>query len=449
LRSAGIITNKISTTTLLKYIALLALIIATDVVCHAQTNLQNIIASRSAGPSQYTSPEEIAEYKKLAEEGNIQTMGYLGDMYCMGEATVPKDCEQALKYYHMAVAHNDSSSMISLANCYLNGNCVDKDFQKAEQLFQQAARMGVTQAIIMIGVMYEIGMGKPADYNKALEWYFKTAENTVEIFYGEGMRTNGGFQVLALLASQARAFYYLDTLKEYHAIDTLKTFRAFQSSAEKGNKFAMAALATAYYSGACTPEDTAKGKYWMLKAANAGHVQAMYQLAVMYYDRGDYQGPHDNKVAVKWFLKAAENGYIDGMTTVAIMYYHGRGIDQDYKKAIDWFLKAAAKGNALAMNNLGLAYMQGAGVVKDEKKAFEWLSKAAAQNYTTSMFYLGYLYDKGELDRDYKKAMEWYLKAAKNGNESAMDAIGKLYEDGKGVPQDYKKAVEWYSKVHR
>lgn len=432
---------------MVKYLITFLLVISNG-HCSAQA-LFDYLKNTSAGPDQHTTSEEIAKYKQLAAAGNIRAMGYLGDMYWYGEATVLKDCEQSLKYLKMAIAVGDSSSMMSHAVQYLKGECVERDYSKAWDLLQQAAQKKVSAAMLMLGVMSEAGMGRAANYNTAQEWYFKTAENPVEIFYGSGRREGAGFLVLDLLVEQARTLYHIDSFKQFHSIDTLKTFLAFQSAAEKGNKYAMMALGSAYLSGACTVRDTTKGMSWLRKSANAGNARAMYELAVYYNPRGDnYDGPHDEALAARWFLKSAEGGYIDGMTSIAIVYYHGRGVKQDYKKANEWFLKAATKGDALAMNDLGLVYMNGVGVTKDTMKAAEWFQKAAAQDYPNSMFSLGYFYENGYggLAKDYNKAMEWYLKAANYGNQYAIDAIGKLYEDGKGVPQDLKKAVEWYSK---
>ena len=365
---------------MVKYIILLISVMTSNHV-YAQNTMMDILEHNSAGPAQYTSPEEIAEYTRLAEEGNIQAMGYLGDMYYYGEETVPKDCEKAMKYYKMGAGHGDSTTMLDLGNRYLFGQCVAQDFQKAEYYFLEAGKKGVSPAMMMLGVMNETGMGKPADYDKALEWYFKTANNPVEVYYGEGKRAYSGFLILPWLTERARAFGATDSFKKYQTIDTLKTFLAFKAAAEKGDKYAMMALASAYQSGVCTPQDTAKGKYWLLKSANAGNERAMYELGVMYSPRGDnFDGPRDYVTSGKWFLKAAEHGYIDGMTSIAIIYYHGRGIPQDYKKAMEWFLKAAAKGNALAMYDLGLMFVNGEGVPADPKKGFEWFSKAAAQD---------------------------------------------------------------------
>ena len=423
---------------MVKYLIAFLLVISNG-HCYAQS-VMDYLKNTCAGPDQYTSPEEIAEYKQLAAEGNIRAMGYLGDMYWYGEATVPRDCEQSLKYLKMAIAHGDSSSMMSHAMQYLKGECVERDYSKAWDLIQKAARKKVSVAMLMLGVMSEAGIGRTADYKTAQEWYFKTAENPVEAFYGSGKRTGGGFLVLDLLVEQARSPILVDSFKQFHSLDTLKTFLAFQSAAEKGNKYAMMALSSAYLSGACTERDTSIGMSWLRKAANAGNARAMYELGVYYNPRGDnFDGPHDEALAAKWFLKSAEGGYIDGMTSIAVFYYHGRGVTQDYKKANEWFLKAANKGDALAMNDLGLAYMKGLGVKADSVKAAEWFQKAGAMEYPNSMVSLGFFYENGYggLQQDYKKAMEWYLKAARYGNNYAFDAIGKLYEDGKGVPSDF------------
>lgn len=398
---------------------------------------------------QYTTPEEITQYKKLAEEGNLAAMGYLADMYAKGEETVPRNCEQALKYYNMAVDKGDSTCMVNLANLYLYGQCVNQDYSKAEKLFQMAAKKGNTMAYFNIGFMFETGMGKPANYDSALKWYFKTAEFGRGIVRDEGFSVNGGYILFELLAYAKGMMYKYDSGNKFHRIDIDKTFSAFKSAAEKGNKYAMLALCDAYSTGALAPADTQQAMLWLNKAANAGNVLAMYELAIMSYEKGNYPGPHDNVVAAKWFLKSAEAGYVDGMTHTAIIYYYGRGVKQDYKKAMEWFLKAADKGDPLAMNNIGLAYMTGEGATLDYKKAVYWFKKAAALNYTNSMVYLGLSYEKGVgIEQDYKKAMEWYLKAAELGNEAAMEGVGHLYEDGKGVPQDYAKATAWYAKMH-
>ncbi len=408
-----------------------------------------ILLYSQASIAQYTTPDEIAKYKQLAENGNLAAMGYLADMYARGEETIPIDCPLALKYYNIAVEKGDSSCMVNLGNLYLFGNCVPVDYNKAEELYLMASKKGNTLAYFALGMMNEAGMGRPANYEKALEWYFKTAELGKGEFREEGYTSNGGHIIFELLAYAKGLLYKYDSTNKFQRIDLNKTFDAFKQAAEKGNKYAMLAISDALLNGAITTPDTAKGLDWLLKSANAGNVIAMYELGIMSYEKGNYPGPHDNIKAAKWFLKAAENGYVNGMTHIATMYYYGRGVKQDYNKAIEWYEKAAAKGNPLSMNNLGLMYMTGEGVKQDYAKAVNWLKKATDLNYSNSMVYLGIAYEKGTgVETDYKKAMDLYMKAAEMGNEAAMEGIGHLYEDGKGVPQDYAKAAHWFAKMH-
>jgi len=126
--------------------------------------------------------------------------------------------------------------------------------------------------------------------------------------------------------------------------DTQKeAFALFETGAELGEPDAMANLASFYLKGYGVPQDYAKVREWLEKAAAKDYALAMNNLGVLY-----------------------ENGY---------------GVPRDYGKAREWYEKAAAKDNALAMNNLGAIYESGHGVPQDYAKARDWYEKAAAQGY--------------------------------------------------------------------
>ena len=58
----------------------------------------------------------------------------------------------------------------------------------------------------------------------------------------------------------------------------------------------------------------------------------------------------------------AEQGHLDAMYNLGVMYYKGQGVSMDYKEAIKWYRKSAVKGHARALYNLGLMSIQGHGV---------------------------------------------------------------------------------------
>jgi TPR repeat protein len=71
---------------------------------------------------------------------------------------------------------------------------VTKDYEKALEWYRKAADQNEPLAQANLGVMYARGFGVTKDYEKALEWYRKAAaggsamaENNIGIFYLKGL----------------------------------------------------------------------------------------------------------------------------------------------------------------------------------------------------------------------------------------------------------------------
>jgi len=71
-------------------------------------------------------------------------------------------------------------------------------------------------------------------------------------------------------------------------------------------------------------------------------------------------------IDLQFFEKLAENGNSDAMYKIAVSYYDGKGVEQDFKKSMEWYLKAVEKGNSDAMYMIGNLYYEGEGVEQDE-----------------------------------------------------------------------------------
>ena len=53
-------------------------------------------------------------------------------------------------------------------------------------------------------------------------------------------------------------------------------------------------------------------------------------------------------MAVKWYTKAAEKGHKDAMYFLAVCYEKGTGVPKDMQKAREWITKLSAKGDGRA-----------------------------------------------------------------------------------------------------
>ena len=113
----------------------------------------------------------------------------------------------------------------------------------------------------------------------------------------------------------------------------------------------------------------------LLRKANAGDMEAQWDLGWMYSDGSDV--PIDYKEALKWYRKAAEQGHALAQWQLGFMYDRGTGVTRDEEEAVKWWRKAAEQGHSIAQNKLGRRYFKGGGVLKkDYVAAYAWYSVA-------------------------------------------------------------------------
>jgi len=217
----------------------------------------------------------------------------------------------------------------------------------------------------------------------------------------------------------------------------------YREAAEQGHAEAQYNLALCYYWGAGVLEDKSEAVEWCRKAAEQGCAEAQYNLGIC-YELGDGV-PQDKLEGVKWFRKAAEQGFVDAQYNLGWHYAHGDGVAQDKSEAVKWYRKAAEQGHAAAQNNLGNCYTHGEGVAQDTSEAVKWYRKAAEQGNPNAQYNLAGCYARGDgVRRDTSEAVKWYRKAAERGHAYAQYYLGWHYAHGDGVAQDKSEAVKWY-----
>ena len=96
------------------------------------------------------------------------------------------------------------------------------------------------------------------------------------------------------------------------------------------------------------PKNKNIGLQRTVNLANAGNVDAQYNLGVL-YGRGAWKHfdvPQDYAEAVKWLRLAAEQGHANAQFDLGKLYLHGFDVPEDYAEAYVWFSVAAADGHA-------------------------------------------------------------------------------------------------------
>lgn len=122
------------------------------------------------------------------------------------------------------------------------------------------------------------------------------------------------------------------------------------------------------------------------KNAETGNAEAQFNLAWIYMHGEGYSGvtfmrdvPKDLAKAHDWYQKAAAQGHVNAQYNLGMLYKLGLGVKEDAASAFMWLQKAAAQGSDIAQYNVGVMYADGAGVKRDLSRACAWLALAAAQ----------------------------------------------------------------------
>jgi TPR repeat protein len=117
----------------------------------------------------------LAEWRLLAEEGDVDAQYYMGWMYSNGKG-VPKDDKVAVKWYTLAAGQGDSYSQGILGWMYQRGAGVQQDFAEAAEWYRKSAERGVDFAQASLGDLHAEGKGVTQDHMEAAKWYLKSAE---------------------------------------------------------------------------------------------------------------------------------------------------------------------------------------------------------------------------------------------------------------------------------
>ena len=429
-------------------------------------------AENGYGQAQY----ELAEY--LAHQG---TQGLAFDL---------KHNQTALirQLYADAACQGVVQAFLPLA--YFNAMEKNKDMHdKAFAIAQSLANNGDERASLLLGMLYDRGLGIEKDPAKAVYWYEQSGANPLSEFIlgtysleGKGVARNQDKGVsllqlasmanfadadfnLAVLAHESNQPFLPDLIKSYelgnnHAGILLadyylavsdedgdpelfkKAQKIYTGLAQQGDALAQMKLGYMLDKGLGIPPDVVAAKHWYTASAEQGNPLSQYLLAQL-YQVGALGNP-DDAMAKYWYQKAAKQL---PMASVALGFIN-ETVDENYSSALNAYQTAADEGDAYGHYNLGLMYEYGKGTAVDYPRANVLFHTAADKGLAEAMTQLAnlYFYGLGQA-RDDQLALAWYEKAAALGNTNALYALGLLSETGVVKKLDFQKAINYYQQA--
>lgn len=265
---------------------------------------------------------------------------------------------------------------------YYLGKNVEKDYFKAREYFEKAAKEGNEHAESYLGLFYEKGYGGEKDINKALYWYKKAAL--------------------------------------------------------KGNIFSQYSLGFIYYEGELIEKNLECSFKWYKEAAEKGFAPAQYALSYLYKNGEGCE--QNNFKAYYWLEESADNDFEDAYYILGQSYLEGNGIDTNYKKAFFYLSKGSSKDDKSCLESLGDMYYWGLYVKEDKEKAFSLYDKSVEEGNIDLYYKIGKLYESEER---LERALLNYYKGHNNGDFKSSQRLGVMYINGEGVKQDRAKGLEY------
>ncbi len=257
--------------------------------------------------------DQAAHHLRIAAEKDITEA-----QTALAEILLQQGSNEALVWFQKAAAQHDSNAHAALAQIYLLGQHVERQYALARRHAEAAARHQHAEALRLLGDIHRYGLGMPADADSA------------RIYYQRAAALGSAAAHQKLLADSA-----LNRQNDYaHAQQNA----LMQQKAEQDYQ---AAFASHY--GLNRPQDYAAARTLYQEAARQGHGKALTNLGMMAYS-GQGCAP-DPATAARYFAQAAEQGDPMAQYNLACLYYHGHGVPQNTESACRWLQRAIECGH--------------------------------------------------------------------------------------------------------
>lgn len=373
-------------------------------------------------------------YEQAAEQGLHEAQARLGLMLLTGPQDAPRgaagvalprrsgaslaggsggaaraiyrqDLPRAAHWHRRAAEAGHAAAQLRLGLQLAKGLGIERDLDEARQWLTRSAQQGDLAGMAALGVLCAGSYGGVPDYPAALSWLSRAAQ-----------------------AGHADAQYWYAVVAE----------QAQASSVPEGADHAPGEA------NAATAAVPVSATQWLERAAEQGHVPAMYRLGLAHW--GGRHTPRDTSRAETWLRRAVAREHVDAMRALAQLQLEQAGNDGVEAASLLW--QAAELGDARSAALLGELYLQGRGAPRDAVEAARWLASAGGEARHEAMTALARLLTRGEdVDAGHGQARVWLERSAAAGDLAAAQTLGSLFHRGMGVPRDDARAVAWFTRA--
>jgi len=375
--------------------------------------------------------------------GEIYMKIYMSNLSSETLSSSEETLEKAVNCYKICVESKNAEAMYKLAVIYIRQN---KNPEEIINLLTQSKELNYSKAILKLAYLYKNGILVEKDIDKAIE-LFKQVD-TQEAYYNLGTlyaykEMHIDSKAFYIKADTPQAHYRLG-IKADNSQNFSEAFLHFKIAAENGIKEAQQFLASYYKFGKGTEINFQEAIKWFEKCEDCITALNMYNLACSYYSLAEATDTDKNSInyqhCLYWFKKSSAHGYNGATYCLALCYIKGLGMEKkNYRKGIKLYIEIMKCKN-----------------IKEVIDNFNIILKEAIQFYTSKLNdllnepkrYLRYNYNLGVLNyylKNYKDAITFYEEAAYNKYPIAQKALSYCYKKGIHYVRSIESSEKWYN----
>lgn len=397
-------------------------------------------------------PDESFRYANLcADQGKEYGFQVLAHCYELGVG-VKIDNARNRELLDKAVNMGDLFAMLRLAKDNLYGWSRKRNPKRAFILLKQCMKMHVPESFVLMGDMFDAGNGVERDEQRAKELYEKALDDG----YLEAYNNLAWSNLVDMVT-----FQYKDDEDIQKGISLLRKGIGY------GVVECLSTLAFCYENGIGVKQKAEQAFRWYKKAAESGHPSSFFNVGYMYYVG---EGCTKNySEAWKWFVRGSQIPNGSCFYQLGVMCQNGHGqegkVEADcvgyYEQSL-YMAGSYAENSALELYHIFRTRSLETDplmrddedtcrdykwVSKDNRRAVGYLKQAAGMDNVSSNIYFKYgaiLCTDGNGFTDEFEGIRYLKLAVQKGEPRAAVMLAKMYEKGELVEKDLEQAHEYY-----
>jgi len=293
----------------------------------------------------------VALWQEAAANGSAAACKQLYLLYGTGEG-VKKDMKKSRAWMEQAAVLGDEDAITyvrkldgireyNLGEKYREGKDVQQSYSRAALHYKKAADLQNADAQCNLGVLYTNGLGVKRSFETARKWLTEA----------DMQGSKAANEALAGLREEEADFEFNKGIKCEKRENYKTAAEHYQKAATLGDKGAQYNLGVLYANGQGVDEDMGTAVRWWRESAKQENQNAIKVLAdlqeeaVSEYNKGvSYEKKKNYETAAAHYREAADLGHADAQYSLAVLYANAGSLPEAFKL----FTDAAAQGHQKA-----------------------------------------------------------------------------------------------------